>query len=436
MGVRSGDGFTVFIENLPCNLDKFGLKGIFQRVGAVSDSYVPSKLGRSNKRFRFVRFWKEIDAINCVSRINGIMVRGYRVRVFRAIFGKGSKGANDEDESEQALKMLTRKRWKSKSLQASHGICNQKDQHVVAKIGGGTNESFVEWLRRSLICTSSVTWDLEDLSQALSKVGCSRVRALTKRKFILTYQSSVKRDEALKNEELLSNWFHEVKIWDIYETCNSRRLWIDVFGIPPHGWSLDNFEKIASFWGKLICLETPIEDTVSFDSMRILIETASFQEVGGHIILQIRDADYRIWVKEASCSININPMFIAPESCAHKSASVREKASRLSVTHDEVAALLDDANKVVNSKGVSPDASSPTKARSFNHGLDDPVNLGDELALNVDVEQSCWSRVANVEQEQSRLEDKESTGFQNDSNSFKKDVSLIKSSGPNSNFHL
>ena len=60
-------------------------------------------------------------------------------------------------------------------------------------------------------------------------------------------------------------------------------------------------------------METSIDDTASFDSMKILIESKSFQDVVGHIILQIGDAGYRILVKEASCSININPLFIALE---------------------------------------------------------------------------------------------------------------------------
>jgi len=30
-------GFTVFVDNLPFNLDRHGLKGIFQRVGNVND---------------------------------------------------------------------------------------------------------------------------------------------------------------------------------------------------------------------------------------------------------------------------------------------------------------------------------------------------------------------------------------------------------------
>ena len=50
------------------------------------------------------------------------------------------------------------------------------------------------------------------------------------------------------------------------------------------------FESIASIWGKMVCLETPIEEIISFESMKILVESNSFQEVKGHIILQIGDA--------------------------------------------------------------------------------------------------------------------------------------------------
>ena len=47
----------------------------------MSDSYIPAKLGRSRNRFGFVRFWKEIDVVSSIMRLNGIMVRGCRLRV-------------------------------------------------------------------------------------------------------------------------------------------------------------------------------------------------------------------------------------------------------------------------------------------------------------------------------------------------------------------
>ena len=258
-------------------------------------------------------------------------------------------------------------------------------------------------------------------------VGCSKVRALSKYKFILTYQTSVQRDEALKNQDLLVKWFHEVNNWDIYEACDSRRLWIEVFGVPAHGWSLKNFEKIVSLWGKLICLETLIDETVCFDSLRILIECKSFQEVMGNIILQIGDAGYRIMVKEASCSINLNPMFIAPESGFLNVVSCMEEGPRQPLIHEEEATVPGDANKVVsaNSKGVEQVSSPPSKDRNSIPGAGEFVSLGDEVAVGADVDH-C------LEDELAREEDKESPGIQINSNLFRDVERSSGSPGANS----
>jgi len=205
-----------------------------------------------------------------------------------------------------------------------------------------------------------------------------------------------------------------VNNWDIYEACDSRRLWIEVFGVPAHGWSLKNFEKIVSLWGKLICLETLIDETVCFDSLRILIECKSFQEVMGNIILQIGDAGYRIMVKEASCSINLNPMFIAPESGFLNVVSCMEEGPRQPLIHEEEATVPGDANKVVsaNSKGVEQVSSPPSKDRNSIPGAGEFVSLGDEVAVGADV-------VRCLEVEQARKEGNESPGIQINSNLFK-----------------
>ena len=101
--------FTVFVDNLPFNLARYGLRGIFQRAGNVSDSYIPSKLGRMRKRFGFVRFWSEIDVVNSIRRLNGITVRGFRIRISRARFGKDELGVCGNEVPKQKSKMKPRK---------------------------------------------------------------------------------------------------------------------------------------------------------------------------------------------------------------------------------------------------------------------------------------------------------------------------------------
>ena len=80
-------------------------------------------------------------------------------------------------------------------------------------------------------------------------------------------------------------------------------------------------------------METPIEDTICFESMRIFIESNRLHEVGGHIILHIGNAGYRIIVKEASCSFVINPQFITSVGSSSMEIKAVNEDSKLLVIH-------------------------------------------------------------------------------------------------------
>jgi len=106
------------------------------------------------------------------------------------------------------------------------------------------------------------------------------------------------------NRATLNKWFQEVKRWDVYEACSTRRAWIEVFGVPPHGWSLANFELIASLWGKLVCLETPVEDAISFESMKILIDTDRFHGIEGQVVMHTVDAGFLVMIQRSELHIS------------------------------------------------------------------------------------------------------------------------------------
>jgi len=82
-------------------------------------------------------------------------------------------------------------------------------------------------------------------------------------KFILTFQNKEAMEEALQHPEELQTWFSDIKRWDKYECCSTRKVWLEVIGVPPHGWLWENFKIIAELWGYLICLGKPILRTDS-----------------------------------------------------------------------------------------------------------------------------------------------------------------------------
>ena len=95
---------------------------------------------------------------------------------------------------------------------------------------------------------------------------------------------------------------------------------------------MQNFESIASLWGKLVCLETPIEDTVSFESLKLLIDTDRFHDIDGQVVLHIGDAGFLVIIKEASCTFQINPQFVVPAN----NSSTEVKGSKEAVEKLEV----------------------------------------------------------------------------------------------------
>jgi len=96
------------------------------------------------------------------------------------------------------------------------------------------NSEFVEWLKRSIVCTSHEPRDI----QTLSSVGSLRLKiySISKFKFLLTFSNEEQMEEVLPNHQELNQWFVEFQRWNKYEHCETRRVWLEIFGIPPHGW--------------------------------------------------------------------------------------------------------------------------------------------------------------------------------------------------------
>ena len=89
--------FSVFINNIPERLDQHGLKGIFQKAGKVSDTYIPEgKVDRSRKRYGFVLFWHWQEARRSVQMLNNANIKGCKIRVAMEKFAKGGSRLNEK----------------------------------------------------------------------------------------------------------------------------------------------------------------------------------------------------------------------------------------------------------------------------------------------------------------------------------------------------
>ena len=111
-------------------------------------------------------------------------------------------------------------------------------------------------------------------------------------------------EEALRNHEELDVWFKDITKWSKYETCESRKVWVEVFGVRPRGWWWENFKRISNLWGKLISLGKPIFRTDSFESMKMLIATKILSRIEEEILLSIEDGGYRVTIKKVGSALS------------------------------------------------------------------------------------------------------------------------------------
>ena len=111
--------YTVFVANLPDDLDQYGLKGVFKKAGQVSDTYIPrSRSGRNAYRFGFVRFNSRNEAARSIFMLNNIVIRRKRIRVSMAKYERSDRrngrdnSVNYTNWSQKKLKKV----WKRKVL--------------------------------------------------------------------------------------------------------------------------------------------------------------------------------------------------------------------------------------------------------------------------------------------------------------------------------
>jgi len=157
-------------------LDQYGLKGIFQKVGRVSDAFIPPRRTRMKRpRFGFVRFWRLEDALRSITRLHNAIIRGRRIVVSLAKYGKRKfQNINRSQQQRQEWKREEPwggKAWKRKELRGGNKIpqtivrFSQETQGFKQALNGEVNAEFEEWLSRSLVCMKEEPKDLATYHQ-------------------------------------------------------------------------------------------------------------------------------------------------------------------------------------------------------------------------------------------------------------------------------
>jgi len=161
----------------------------------------------------------------------------------------------------------------------------------------------------------------------------------------------------MMNHQDLQQWFIEVKRWGVEDYCESRRVWLDIIGVPPHGWTWENFKAIAELWGQLICLGKPSSRIESFEVMKILIATTVLRRIEAEIVITIGYGGYRVMIREVE---TISQVFIK----APYMSICTNKDDKLS---DNMAPGFEDIDDNISHHGAEDEEQSPCPVQNFSN---------------------------------------------------------------------
>ncbi|XP_074310210.1 uncharacterized protein LOC141645968 [Silene latifolia] len=318
---RKDEIVSIFVDNINRNTTTETIKSHFMKFGEISDVFISSKRRANNPNyFGFVKMKGPRNASTAIQQMRGRWVDNSRIFVQEARFQQRShnSGANKgffwsnpnmHDGPNKVEKEVVKPKHKNHSDSQDSFKPIEEDKIVNVQI----NPNMVEELERSLIGESEEPRSVEVLSQILTNQwrSISKVRDLGPYKFIITFLEKSDMEHALSlKESLLMQYFSQVFPWDIYQQGDTRRIWIEVMGIPPQVWSRKTFELIAAKFGVLVCCDVNCENPDSFVTCRLMIDTNIMSYIAEVLYININEhfIGKSIFVREGTnlttCYIN------------------------------------------------------------------------------------------------------------------------------------
>jgi len=278
------------------------LRELFGNHRYIVDAYVPAiQKARTNGRFGFIKVqdWEEGERL--MQKIDGEKDRPKGIKVNWA---KYPRRRDFGKEAGQAVRRQDKRkeRYQDELVRLSN---SDKDTKVIALKAVEDN---LWWLETSLICCSEEPRDV-DLLKGWIKDAFQQnilVRDVGHYKFLLTVESKEAKDR-LKVEglERLNQWFYSVSDWNETEVCQTRRIWIEIVGLPLQFWSEANIKTIAAKWGDVVLVEKESANLESLASAKVLIDTLSMKQIEGKAIIQDADKGFTVSVFEARSEFTI-----------------------------------------------------------------------------------------------------------------------------------
>lgn len=333
---------SVFVNNLPELTVPDQLRLAFSSVGRVFDVFIPASSRRGRGFcFGFVRFGNMEIAVRAVNLMNGRSFAGRKLGVNVAKFGWSQRGRREglwgyENKRTSGIstdfkRVQVHKEGKvpvysndpvlgsgqqatgqqaRSFLEVVKGTHQLELQFLCVPKGVVSNNSL--WLSNSLVGTVKSEEAISSII-SLFEVGGFRgvkVSSLGGREVLVSFPDLEESRGILEDPSLECNQiFMSLEKWVPKSSVSVRKVWLQCFGVPLHGWSAEIFEAIGRKFGEVVEIAKGTLDRSVLEVGRICIKTEDFSFINKELNIKVFNRLFRVVVREElgmQGSLNMN----------------------------------------------------------------------------------------------------------------------------------
>ncbi|MED6193437.1 hypothetical protein PIB30_019361 [Stylosanthes scabra] len=298
----------MFVDGLPRDIAKRSLFKIFGWVGGVIDIYVSRKVRKGSKcPFAFVGFDSRGGAERAVQKLNGTFMGTNRMEIKIAEFKR--RWRSDDEGPQVRHARMGREGGFDRAKNRCRAQGGAKEYRHATKQVTETRKTIevhsdpiqLDILRRSVVGESIESirfkWIKEQIAEKWEGPGEVYYRDMGPFKCILTFESVEARDRALVSPGLCP-LFDELRPQWGFSMVRSRRVWIEVVGVPIHLWSVETFMNIGKIWGKPVMMDELTELYILYTCGSILIDSYQWDMINEWVVLVDGERRFEVYVKE------------------------------------------------------------------------------------------------------------------------------------------
>ncbi|MED6147772.1 hypothetical protein PIB30_046883 [Stylosanthes scabra] len=288
------------------------------------------------KLVSFIRYDSKGGATRAMEKLNGTYVAGRAIKVVEARARGSGKSAGWKRVSTSNMRWEGNQKKKGVSEPVEQKDHSRRMKEVEVK----ESESQRELLDRSIIAEAfhpirfgAVVKRLDKLEEKYGKIEC---RDFDPKKCILSMDTIELRNRALADGVFL-DIFDEVTVFWGYKWAFSRRVCLELMGLPLHVWSKETFETIAKgFDAKLVMLDEITENRRSFSVARVLVDCFQWEPIQEWITVKCGGIPFQVYVKEFGCEMLSRQ--VHPDDISKGGTMEVNSASESTVNRDDVQA--------------------------------------------------------------------------------------------------